>query len=792
MAYGAGMEPPGLWVRRQRKAAGLTQEELAHRSGMSVRTIRNLERNQTRKPHLRSVRLVTSGLGLKEQAGEELITCYLASRDNGSGRPAFPDADQSGETLQASGLEESWAGGGPELAPRQLPPALASFAGRMAELATLDGWLGQRPDGGGAVVISAIGGMAGVGKTTLALHWAHRVAERFPDGQLYVNLRGYDPSGQPADTKEVIRRFLHALAVPPERIPPDAEEQTALYRSLLAGRRMLIMADNAHDAAQVRPLLPAAPGSLVLVTSRSQLGALAAADGARVLNLDVLTAAEAVEMLSARLGAGRVAAQPEAAAELIRLCARLPLALAVAAARAEVSGFPLTALAAQLADARERLAVLGLNDATVDVRAVFSWSCRHLDTEAARTFRLLGVHPGPDISGRAAASLTGLPTPKAQAVLRELCAVSLIAERTPGRYVMHDLVRAYAGEQTHADTGEEAQTAADRMFSHYLHTAAAGARALDASQPVLPLDPPQPGVTPEKITGCDQALAWFGAEQKVLLAVTRQAAGSGSYDKALRLSWALEPFLSQSGHWHDLVASQQAALGWAEHLGDLPGQAWTHAYLGCAHAKLAHADQALEHLTQAVELAQREKDLAVEARANIALGFLYLKQHHSDESISHGLRAVRLAEAAPDPMLAAYACNNVGYQYALQGDLGRALAYCHRALELCGQVGNPELEAHTSDTLGYIHSHLRNHDQAITSYQLAAGLFRKIGARYESAQTLSNLAEAHHAAGDTNAAMNAWQQALAIFNALRHPQASHIRGKLRVLATAEPAAPPNT
>lgn len=514
----------GTWLRQQREKAGLTQEELADRSGLSVRAISSLERDRTRRPHPDTLRRVARALDLGDAAVGELIACYRAGRY----REPSPGGERGWEAV----------------VPRQLPATSATFAGRTAELAVLDGWLAC--DGAaGAVVISAIGGMAGVGKSALALHWARRVATRFPGGQLYANLRGYAPADHPADAAEVVRGFLEGLGVAPERIPADLDGRTALYRSVLAGRRILIVADNAQNPAQVRPLLPGGQGSVVLVTSRSQLGGLAAAEGARVLNLDVLTEADAAELLSARLGRARVSAEPEAVAVLIRLCGRLPLALAIVAARADLSGWPLAVLAGQLAGARERLGLLGLGDPAADVRAVFSWSFRQLGSEPARMFRLLASHPGPDISIPAAASLAAVPLPRAQALLSVLAEASIVAERVPGRYLLHDLLRAYAAEQSEQSEqaepdGEDA--AARRVLDFYLHTAQAAARALDPAQPA-----PGPGVTGEAIAGGDDALAWFGAEQKVLLAVIAQASRSGHDDYAKRIARTLEPFFEASG-----------------------------------------------------------------------------------------------------------------------------------------------------------------------------------------------------------------------------------------------------
>jgi DNA-binding SARP family transcriptional activator len=337
--------------------------------------------------------------------------------------------------------------------PRQLPGSAAHFTGRKGELAALSEILdqaGDRPPG--TVVIGAIGGMAGVGKTALAVHWAHQVAGRFPDGQLYVNLRGFDRSGTPAASAEAIRGFLDALGVPPDRIPADPDVQAGLFRGLLAGRKILIVLDNARDEQQVRPLLPGSPGCLVIVTSRRQLLGLAAAEGARLLTLGPLSPAEARLMLTARLDTARADNHPGAVTEVADLCARLPLALAIAAARAAARpSLPLGALATELRDAGNRLDVLDTGDPAVGIRAVFSWSSQQLSPPAARLFRLLGLHSGPDITARAAASLAGLDLAGARRLTRELARAHLITEHTPGRYCLHDLLRTYATDQAHAE-----------------------------------------------------------------------------------------------------------------------------------------------------------------------------------------------------------------------------------------------------------------------------------------------------------------------------------------------------
>lgn len=774
---------PGSWLRLQREAAGLTQEELAERAGLSVRAISNLERDRTRKPHPDSLRRIVRSLGLAEAAGTDLTLRYRAARNNASSLPSTP-AQGQGHPLVTPGREPGAIPSG-LVVPRQLPAAVAPFAGRVAELAVLDQWLeGALRNPAQAMVISVIGGMAGVGKTALALQWAHSVADRFPDGQLYADLRGYDPGGQPADAAELVRGFLHALGVVPAQVPAAVEGQTALYRSALAGRRMLIVADNARNAAQVRPLLPGTPGCVVVVTSRSRLSGLVAAEGARTLNLDVLSKADAVGFLSARLGHGRVEAEPEAVAELARLCGRLPLALAIVAAQAELSGWPLAALAKQVADAEDRLEALVLDDPAADVRAVFSWSFGQLSRELARMFRLLATHPGPDISVPAAASLAEVLVPRAAALLRELAAANLATERVPGRYALHDLIRAYAAEQatSHHGADTERRAAAEAMLRHYLHTGIAAARALDPAQPPPP-EPTAPSVSKEPIADPHQALAWFDAEHTVLLTVIAQAAREGFDDYARQIAGMLEPFFTRRSNWQDLARTQQTRLDSSDRLGDQADQARAHLHLGRALSRLGQTDAARRHLAQAVELSRALGDRPTEARAHLALSDVWSAgQWNPAEALAIALRALELAEAAGDIALMARACNNLGYDYALHGDAEQALAYCCRALDLCHQAkSDPALEAHIHDSLGYAYRCLGDQRQAIASYWRAVRTSQAIGAPYLGAESLSNLGDCHAAAGDAEAAMDTWQLALSILDDLSHPDATHVRRKISEL-----------
>jgi tetratricopeptide (TPR) repeat protein len=666
--------------------------------------------------------------------------------------------------------------------PRQLPAAVARFTGRAAELRALTWMLGQDVPGGGpgTVVISAIGGTAGVGKTVLALHWAHQVAERFGDGQLYVNLRGYDPSGTPTAPEAAIREFLDALGVPPEGIPPSPEAQEGLYRSLVAGKRMLIVADNARDEAQVRPLLPASPGSLVLVTSRSHLGGLAAADGARLISLDVLSHAEAVHMLTARLGTARVTAEPAAVDRIASLCACLPLALAVAAARAAARpGFPLAALAAELADAAGRLDVLDTGDPGSSVRAVFSWSTRQLSAESARMFRLLGIHPGPDISVAAAASLAGRAQPQARALLRELSRMHLIAEHVPGRYAFHDLLRAYAAEQArHTDSDTGRREATGRMLDHYLHTAARAARLLNPAMEPAVLSPPRPGAAAGQPGDHRQAHAWFEAEHQVLLAAVALAAGSGFDSHAWQLPWAMAPFLQTRGHWQQWAATQCTALAAATRLDDAAAQALSGRLLAMARTRLGDHDQAPGHFASSLTLYQRLGNRLGQAKVHQGLGNLADGQGRYADALGHAEQALRLYQAIGDKASEAEALNNVGWYHALLGGYQQARVFCRQAVTLCADVGNRWLEGAAWDSLGYVEHHLGNFAEAAACYQRALRIARERGDRFDEATTLTHLGEAYHAAGEPAHAREAWQQALAILEDTHNPDAGPVRAKL--------------
>ena len=664
--------------------------------------------------------------------------------------------------------------------PRQLPAAVRHFVGRADELKALTGMAGHTDQQDRAVVIAAIDGMAGVGKTALAVHWAHQHAAQFPDGQLYVNLRGFDPSGSPVTIASAVRRFLDALAVPAARIPSDPDAQLDLYRSLLVGKRVLFVFDNARDGEQVRPLLPGAAGCMVLVTSRNRLPDLVALEGAIPLTLRLLTGDEARELLAHRLGAGRVTRQQPAADELIELCTRLPLALNLAAARAAVRpDDELDVLAAELRDAHRRLDLLSAGPGGADVRAVFSWSYRTLGEPAARLFRLLGLHPGPDIAAPAAASLAALSLVQTRSALAELTAAHLLTEPSRGRYGLHDLLRAYVTELAEAQEAEEARREATlRVLDHYVLTAAAADRIVDPTRDPITLTQVRPGVVPEQPADLAEAWQWYETERPTVLAAVALAADRGFDDQAWQLSWALASYLHRQGHWHDQIDTQYAALEATRRLGDRANEAYTHRVLGRVYTRMARYQDAHSHLRHALTLFEQIGDQLGQAHTLRGLAWLSEREQRFAEAIEHARQALSVFQRIGHRPGQALALNTIGWLNVQQGDYHQALADCHEALNLDRELGDQAGEANALESLGYAYHRLGRQSDAIASYQRALPLLRESGARYFVGDTLDHLGDAHEADGDHRAARKAWDEALAIMEDLQHPDAARIRAKI--------------
>lgn len=662
--------------------------------------------------------------------------------------------------------------------PAQLPHGLTDFVGRADALDQLNALLpADAAEAGGSVVITAIAGTAGVGKTTLAVHWAHQISERFPDGQLYVNLRGFDPGGAPMDPAEAVHDFLDALGVPAQRIPAGRGSQVGLYRSLLADRRMLIVLDNAHDAEQVRPLLPGGSRSLVVITSRSDLSGLVAGEGARPIAIDLLPVAEARALLGRRLGPARIRADLRAADEIVALCARLPLALTVVAARAASRPqFPLSALAAELREVAGRLDAFEDGDQATDMRGVFSWSYRKLGAAAARVFRLMGLHAGPGISTPAVASLAGITLARARSALAELARAHLVTERAPGSFLLHDLLRAYAAELARShDEPAEREAAVRRVLDHYLQTAFQAHRLLNPHHyDAITVPPARPGVAPEHLADHADARSWFANERPVLLAALRQALKADLRDEAWHLACVLSPFLEYHGMWREW----QSALETSQVFDDPRRRALTQRLLGRAYIKLGRYDDADEHLRQALQHYRELADLAGQAEVRRDLALKLDRQGRHRDALAEAESSLALFRAAGHATGQARARNAVGWFNAMLGNLEVALAYCREALELQVTIGDRFGQAETWDSLGFIYRKMRDWAGATASYERALDLYRQFDDRYDEADTLVYLGDTLHAAGAMAEAQAAWRRALSILDHLESPYAERVRANL--------------
>jgi tetratricopeptide (TPR) repeat protein/DNA-binding XRE family transcriptional regulator len=741
----------GHILRTHRLRQGLSQADLAVRAGLAERSVRGIEIGRVR-PRPGTVRLLAEALGL---AGAEL--------------------ERFRESAGPTGMEP---GGVRPVRPRpaQLPHGVVGFAGREAFVAALDALLTDR--GPTAVVISALAGTAGVGKTALAVHWAHRVADRFPDGQLFVNLRGYDPSGSVMDPAEALRAFLDALGVRCDQVPGDLTAQIGLYRSLLAARRVLVVLDNARDAEQVRPLLPGAPGCLAVVTSRNDLSGLVAADGARPLTVDLLSVDESRRLLAGRLGEPRVAAEPEAVDELIVGCGRLPLALAVVAARA--AGRPDLTLASVAAQVRTAgLDAFSGPDLSTDVRAVIGWSYRSLSEDAARTLRLLGLHPGPDASLAAAASLTGAPPDSVRGWLSELSRAHLLTEPAPGRYAFHDLLRACATELVHTlDAAADREWARRRLVDHYVHTGHTAALLLMPQRAPLELPAASEGAVRLPLATEDEASAWFAAEHESLLAALRAAAGGGHDEDAWRLAWVLVDFQETRGYRQEWIACQRLGLDAARRLGQRQYQALSLRFLGRATNLIGRHDEAERYLRASLGLFAELGDLAAEALTRHALALLTGFQGRHAEALDHAERALAQFQAAQHLAGQARAHNTVGWYLSQLGRHPPAVDQCRQAIAIHQKVGDRHGEACTWDSLGHAYNQMSQHAEALHCFETSLDLLRESVDRYVEAQVRMHQGEAHLGAGDREAARAAWVRALTILEDLADPLAEDVRARL--------------
>jgi DNA-binding SARP family transcriptional activator/Tfp pilus assembly protein PilF len=669
----------------------------------------------------------------------------------------------------ATAVRSLAVGGRPDdpspVTPRELPACTAHFAGRTEELAALTGLL-DRPAGQvpGAIVISAIGGTAGVGKTALAVQWAHRVAARFPDGQLYVDLRGYDP-GHPMRATDALAGFLRALGVPGRDIPPVEAERAARYRSLLAGRRMLVVLDNAGEVEQVRPLLPGGSACAVVVTSRRALAGLVARDGAQRLDLDLLPPGDAIGLLRALIGA-RVDAEPAAASALAEHCCRLPLALRIAAEFAAAHpDVPLTELAGELADQQRRLDLLDAGgDPRTAVREVFSWSCRHLDADTVRSFRLLGLHPGPDFDACAAAALAAATIEDAHRRLDQLARAHLIQPAGTDRYTMHDLLRAYAREFSEAeDTEEERQAALTRLFDYYLYTVGAAMDFLFPAEIHRRPRLPGPTIPASSVSDPAAARAWLDAQRANLVAVAAHTAGNGWPHHTTRLAAILFRYLHAGGHYPEAVTIDGHACRAARLSGDSAAGATALTRLGLVYFRQGCYQQATGRLQESLALHRQTGDRTGQARALSNLGLAEFQQGRCQQAAGYFQQALALHRQTGDRIGEAGVLCNLGYADQRQGNLEQANFHLCQALAVSRQTGDPAGQARALGHLGLVNLRQGRHRQASVRFREALNLFRDIGERSGQAYNLANLGLVRLGQGNYQQAVGHYREALALF-----------------------------
>lgn len=660
---------------------------------------------------------------------------YLSKVETGRRTVSPQLAQRCDEALSAGGM---LAGLAPEPArpresqsrPAQLPGAIMDFTGRDTAISQLNSASGTHP----VVVIS---GPPGVGKTTLATYWGHQVATEFPGGQLFVNLRGFDPSGTPMAPADTVLVLLEALGVQADRIPSTAQAQAGLYRSLLAGKRMLIVADNARDEAQVRPIVPGSLTCQVVVTSRNQLTGLAATDSARLLRLDVLTDAEASDLLRRRLGAERLSAEASAAAAIVRACANLPLALSIIAARAQAApDTSLAQIAAELAEPPDLGQFSAGPDPAADIRSVLSWSYRQLDAPIARAFRLAGLHPGQDLDRYALAALTGTAPEHAGQVMAMLAHGSLVQPAGTGRYRMHDLLKGYARELADAQDGDEGRRAAlTGLFDYYLQTTAA---AVDIIAPAEREHRPRilgPAARIPALADPAAAQAWLDTERGSLTAVAAHAWPG----YATQFSALLQRYLSIGCYHSEAIIIHSAARRVAREAGDKAAEGAALRSLGQVDLHQSRNQQAEGHFRQALDLYRQAGDRHGEADVHNNLGGLNWNLGHYQQAADHIRQALAVYREVGDRQREGRLLGNLGVVNERLGRLQEAADYHQQAMTLLGEIGDRDGQARALANLGVVEMHQGLYPQAADHVQQAIVSFRAEGDRIGEARAVSTL-----------------------------------------------------
>jgi tetratricopeptide (TPR) repeat protein/DNA-binding XRE family transcriptional regulator len=748
----------GSLLRQLRKDAGLTQEELAAAASLSPRSISDLERGINLTPHRETVRLLADALSLQGAARTQF---EVAARRRVASA-AMPAA-----------IRNSPDGGGGGAVIRTLPRDIASFVGREPELAHLMDVLEADATRGGVVGIHAIDGMAGIGKTTLAVHAAHLLAPRFPDGQIFLRLHGHTPGQAPVDPVDALAILLATVGATPQEIPVGVEARAGLWRDRMSGKRALLVLDDAINSDHVLPLLPAAAGTLVLVTSRRRLTALPEASS---IALDILEPSEASELFVRLAGRQSLSPTQTGIVDIVRLCGYLPLAVGLMAGQLKHHRtWTVTDLAAGLAAAQDRLAAMRAENSSI--AAVFGLSYEDLTEHQQRLFRLLGMQPGSDIDAYAAAALDGTDFPAVSTLLNDLYDHHLIDEPTQGRYRFHDLIREHARTLADAEEPTSRDAAIDRLLHYYLHTARAANRHLARRTPAdLPATTDLGSLHAPPLATREQAADWMDTERLNLHAAVGYAAFHDRPDYAISIAVAMHGFLRTHGHWGQALALHQTALAAARHVDDRLGEALALSDLGDTQYLAGDCTAAAASLIRALELFRDIGNSMGEANVISYLGLVQQltgDYRAAEESLARGLELYRHLD---DPLGEAIALSDLGKLQRLTGDYAAATASQNRALALYRDLCDRNGQASALTELGAVQLATGDYAAAIASQDQALQLFREVGHRWGQANALNQLGDIQCQTREFAAAAASQDQALRFYREL-----SHSRGEAETL-----------
>lgn len=741
------------------------------------------------------IRAAPRGMDRYASSGGSLIATHIADV-----AAALPEI---AELLDASGYGRSGPAGAEDksraaeaehrVVPRQLPPNIAHFTGRDDDIAYLDGLLAAGPDPRRTAVISAIDGTAGVGKTALAIHWAYRVRDRFPDGHLYVNLHGYDFYA-PVAVPDVMENFLRALGVPPEEVPRDFDARTSMYRSILYDRKVLLVLDNAASVEQVYPLLPTSDSAFALITSRSRLPALAATHATAQLSLDLLTEAEAMALLEEIIGPDRVRHAPDVSARLVRQCARLPLALRIVAENIKIR--PRASLSSISADlsghggASPPIASFSTHDESIALETVFGWSYEQLAREDARIFRRLGLHPGAEMSGESAAALVMAPLAATRRPLYRLANVHMVEEVGDGRFSFHDLLRLYARTKCEADDEEDVRSAAFKnLAAWYIHTANNANKLLLKRSPI-DVDSELTGTEPLTFENFTDALAWCELERDNLTLLTRQAYEHGLLDITWKLPDVLRGFYNLRKHWSDWETTHGIALQAATQLADPYAEAGVMNGIGTLMKQTGRSAEAVGYHQDALARRRSLGDKVGVASSLDGLGHAYRDVGQREDAVKCFQEALEIRQGTGDRKGQGWSYNNLG-EAELEADRPDvALSFFSLALAARMEVRDEWGQGRTLHGMGEAHVALEDLAEARVRYADAVMIRRDISDRWGVAQSLDAWGDAERRLGDLARARSLWDEALAILIELGDSHAGDVADKIAALDAelGEPAS----